>query len=172
MAEKKQNWKLLAILVMPNPKSKFSKGNSWKFNSDSLWEGGVGKEGIGKKKDNLIESIKFSETQLIKFSYYFCKVIFQILPVFHCKKSTPVRFFYSLELLVTNLNLLPFVFLPFPLFSAVFLSSFDIFFFFFNLILFFSKESLFGSMNNNVTQWWETCCEVQTASFVWFELLG
>lgn len=35
------------------------------------------------------------------------------------------------------------------------------------------KESLFGnSMNNNVTQWWEACCGVQTTSFMWFELYG
>lgn len=27
-------------------------------------------------------------------------------------------------------------------------------------------------MNNKVTQWWETCCVVQTTSFMWFELLG
>lgn len=53
----------------------------------------MGKEGRGGIKDNLMESIKFSETQLIKYSYYFCKVIFQISPVFHCKKSTPIGFF-------------------------------------------------------------------------------
>lgn len=38
-------------------------------------EGGVGKDGRGGKKNS--RDIKFSETHLIKFSYYFYRVIVQ-----------------------------------------------------------------------------------------------
>lgn len=37
----------------------------------------MGEEEKGEKNTTLQEGIKFSETQLIKFSYYFYEVVFQ-----------------------------------------------------------------------------------------------
>lgn len=64
--------------MIPNPKSKFSKVQEIQGN---LIQVHFGKEEWVRreeeKKYNFIESIKFSETQLIQFSYYFDKAVFQ-----------------------------------------------------------------------------------------------
>lgn len=65
---------------MANPKSKFSKVQEIQGNLAQICCGREEWVRRGdEKKDNFIEGIQFSETQLIKFSYYFYKGIFKYL---------------------------------------------------------------------------------------------